>query len=67
MGVTVTQLYRKIDETRAYCFNVESSRGLSPKEMTRLRLILADGLLIETVQEAPVLSGASVAPPQALM
>ncbi|BHH85138.1 phosphoribosylformylglycinamidine synthase [Desulforhopalus sp. 52FAK] len=60
MGVTVTQLYRKIDETRAYCFNVESDRSLTPEEMTRLRLILADGLLVETVQEAPVLTGERV-------
>lgn len=57
MGVTVTQLYRRIDETRAFCFNVESSRSLTGDEMTRLRLILADGLLLDSVQESPVLTG----------
>ena len=57
MGVTVTQLYRKIDESRAYCFNIESHRSLTEDELIRLRLILADGLLVETVQQTPVLSG----------
>lgn len=57
MGVIVTQLYRKIDGSKAYCFNVESSRSLTPEEMKRLRLILADGLLVETVQEKPLLTG----------
>jgi phosphoribosylformylglycinamidine synthase len=57
MGVTVTQLYRKIDEDRAYCFHVESARSLTKEEMTCLRLILADGFLIDSVQEKPVLQG----------
>ncbi|TKB09891.1 phosphoribosylformylglycinamidine synthase [Desulforhopalus sp. IMCC35007] len=57
MGVKVTQLYRKIDENKAYCFNVESNRDLTQEEMIRLRLILAEGLLVETVQVEPVLSG----------
>ncbi|SDP29847.1 phosphoribosylformylglycinamidine synthase [Desulforhopalus singaporensis] len=57
MGVNITQLYRKIDETRAYCYNIESSRPLTPEEIRCLRLILADGFLVETVQETPVLSG----------
>ncbi|MFW2366596.1 MAG: phosphoribosylformylglycinamidine synthase [Desulforhopalus sp.] len=57
MSVTVTQLYRKIDEGRAYCFNVESTRSLSVEEMKCLRLILADGFLLDTVQTRPVLSG----------
>lgn len=60
MSVTVTQLYRKIDETKAYCFNVESSRALTEDEMTRLRLILADGLLVDTVRTTPILSGGRV-------
>jgi phosphoribosylformylglycinamidine synthase len=57
MGVKVTQLYRRIDENKAYCFNVESNRDLNQEEMIRLRLILAEGLLVETVQVEPVLSG----------
>ncbi len=60
MGVTVTQLYRKIDTNKAYCFNIESKRDLSAEEMRCLRLILADGFLLDTVQETPVLTGGRV-------
>ncbi|MGW8195019.1 MAG: phosphoribosylformylglycinamidine synthase [Desulforhopalus sp.] len=57
MGVTVTQLYRRIDEERAYCFNVESTRPLSAEEMRCLRLILAEGFLLESVRAEPILTG----------
>ncbi|TKB27167.1 phosphoribosylformylglycinamidine synthase [Desulfopila sp. IMCC35006] len=57
MGVTVTQLYRKIDDHKAYCFNIESIRPLTSEEMTCLRLILADGFLVDSVSDAPVLQG----------
>ncbi|CAG35433.1 phosphoribosylformylglycinamidine synthase [Desulfotalea psychrophila] len=57
MGVSVTQLYRRIDESRAYCFNVESSSSLTPEELNCLRLILAEGFLLETVSFEPVLVG----------
>ncbi len=57
MGPTVVQLYRAIDETRAYCFNVESTQPLTDREMQCLRLVLADGLLIETVSSSPLLTG----------
>ena len=60
MSVTVTQLYRKIDEHRAYCFNIESTRALTTEELTCLRLILADGFLSESVRDTPVLLGARV-------
>ncbi len=60
MGAPVTQLYQRIDESRAYCFNVESIKPLSDEEMTRLRLILADGFLLETVSLTPVLTGDKV-------
>ncbi len=60
MGVKITQLYRRIDENRAYCFNVESIRDLTEQEMNCLRLILADGLLLDTVQLQPVLQGERV-------
>ena len=53
MGVTVTQLYRNIDEDRAYCFNIESTRELSKEEITCLRLILADGFLPDSVSDTP--------------
>lgn len=57
MGVTVTQLYRKISEDRAYCFHIESSRELTQAETTCLRLILADGFLLDSVQNTPVPQG----------
>jgi phosphoribosylformylglycinamidine synthase len=57
MGSTVVQLYRAIDETRAYCFNVESKAPLSDQEMDCLRLILAEGFLKETVSTRPLLQG----------
>ncbi len=57
MGTMVTRLYRKINDQFAYCFNVESSRELSDEELERLRLILADGFLVETVSTQPVLEG----------
>lgn len=60
MGVLVTQLYRRIDESRAYCFNIESTRALTDDETKCLRLILADGLLLETVSAEPVLAGKRV-------
>lgn len=57
MGVKITQLYRKLDDNRAYCFNVESTRELTEQELTKLRLVLADGFLPETVSTKPVLGG----------
>lgn len=58
--MVVTQLYRKVNDTQAFCFNVESSRILTEKEMNRLRLLLADGFLMETVSAKPILTGPRV-------
>jgi len=60
MGVIVRQFYRKIDEGRAYCFNIESKRLLTVEEIHCLRLILADGFLLDTVSIEPVLQGKRV-------
>ncbi len=60
MGVAVTQLYRKIDNDRAYCFNIESTRKLTDQEMNCLRLILADGFLLDSVGDTPALQGERV-------
>ncbi len=60
MGVTVIQLYRKIDEGRVYCFNIASDRSLKEEEINCLRLILADGLLLESVSLEPILTGMRV-------
>jgi phosphoribosylformylglycinamidine synthase len=56
MGLMVTQLYRRVDESLEYCFNVESTRGLTEQELKHLRLVLADGFLLETVLSAPFLT-----------
>jgi len=60
MSSTVTQLYRKIEENRAFCFNIESSRPLTNEEIDRLRLILADGFLVDSVSTTPILTGGLV-------
>ena len=60
MGSRVVQLYRRIDEGRAYCFNVESTRQLTATELECLRLVLADGFLLETVSLTPLLLGERV-------
>lgn len=61
MGSMVTRLYRRVDEGLEYCFNVESTclsgEPLSEAELTRLRLVLADGFLLETVSPVPLLTG----------
>ncbi len=58
--MVVTQLYRRLDANRAYCFNVESSKTLTESEVNRLRLLLADGFLADTVSKEPVLTGGRV-------
>lgn len=57
MAAQVTRLYRQIDENHAYCFNVESNRALAGAELEKLRLLLADGFLLDTVSEEPILKG----------
>ena len=53
----VIQLFRRMEERSAYCFNIESSRPLTEDDIDFLRLLLADGFLVETVSREPVLSG----------
>lgn len=60
MGKYVKQLYRKLNEERGYCFNIESEEELSSEQLHCLKLILADGLLADTVCETPVLQGGRV-------
>ncbi|WP_028584169.1 phosphoribosylformylglycinamidine synthase [Desulfogranum mediterraneum] len=60
MGSVVTQFYRQVSETFAYCFNVESTAPLSAEQSQQLRLILADGFLADTVSSQPVLKGPRV-------
>ncbi len=60
MSSPVIQLHRQVKPDFAYCFNIESSRALTPAEVERLRLILADGFLLDTVTFAPQLVGERV-------
>ncbi len=60
MGTTVRQFYREINDSFAYCFNVETNRDLSAEETEKLRLLLAEGFLAATVRDIPVLSGSRV-------
>ena len=60
MSLIVSQLYRKIDENREYCFNIESSHPLSPDGQSRLQLILADGFMADSVTTTPLLVGERV-------
>jgi phosphoribosylformylglycinamidine synthase len=57
MSATVRRFYRKINDSFAYCFNVESSKPLTDQELEQLRLLLADGFLAETISTEPMLSG----------
>jgi phosphoribosylformylglycinamidine synthase len=57
MSLIVSQVYRKIDKNREYCFNIESSHPLSQEEQKRLRSILADGFSAGSVTDKPLLTG----------
>ena len=52
----ITRLHRRLDAARAYCFNIDSTRPLTNEELHRLRLLLADGFIAETVSLEPVLT-----------
>jgi phosphoribosylformylglycinamidine synthase len=56
----VTRLYRKTENNLEYCFNIGSSVELNNGELDHLRLILADGLLRETVTTDTSLSGSRI-------
>lgn len=60
MSSPVIQLHRQVKPDFAYCFNIASSRPLEDHEIERLRLILADGFLIDTVTSEPQLTGERV-------
>ena len=60
MGQSIKHLYRRVDAGREYCFNIALSEQLSEEELDCLRLILADGFLIETVSEEASLTGERV-------
>jgi len=57
METTVIWLYRKIDENREYCFNVETLAPLDKDELEKLHLLLAEGFLADTITFTPNLQG----------
>lgn len=57
MAQSVTHLYRLLDQDKEYCFNIASSEPLTGEELDCLRLILADGFLLDTVTDEPSLVG----------
>ncbi len=56
----VIQLHRQLREDFAYCYHIASERPLSPPELEQLRLLLAEGFLLDTVTLAPGLTGERV-------
>ena len=60
MELSITHLFRLIDQATEYCFNIACSGPLTEAERTCLRLILADGFLAETVSDTTRLSGERV-------
>ncbi len=60
MSAIVRQLYRQLDSHCELCFNIESTGPLPADELDKLRLILADGFLRETVTDTPALTGPRV-------
>jgi len=60
MQSAIIQLYRRLDESLEYCFNVESSRALAADEMKCLRLILAEGFLADSVSDSSELNGVNI-------
>ncbi|MFZ5758782.1 MAG: phosphoribosylformylglycinamidine synthase [Thermodesulfobacteriota bacterium] len=57
MEKTVCRLYRQVNATMEYCFNIETNVPLSEEELTQLRLLLADGFIAATVSRTPSLQG----------
>ena len=45
----IRHLYRQVNNEMEFCFNIESSAPLSDEEIGKLRHLLADGFIAETV------------------
>jgi phosphoribosylformylglycinamidine synthase len=60
MQPTVFHLYRRVDDTFEYCFNIQCDRELHDTESERLRLLLADGFMAGSISDIPTLHGDDV-------
>ena len=49
----ITHLYRQVNSQMEFCFNIETAEPLTDKEISRLRFLLADGFVQETVSTGP--------------
>jgi phosphoribosylformylglycinamidine synthase len=49
MGKNISQLFLQSKSDMEYCFNIESSTPLAAEELNQLRLLLADGFIVDTV------------------
>ena len=45
----IRHLYRQVNSEMEFCFNIESTEPLADGEISRLRFLLADGFIKETV------------------
>jgi phosphoribosylformylglycinamidine synthase len=46
----IKHLYRQIDDDKEFCFNIETTEPLHDDEISRLRFLLADGFIKDTVR-----------------
>jgi phosphoribosylformylglycinamidine synthase len=49
MGKSIRQLFLQTNNDMEYCFNIESSSPLTVEELTQLRLLLAEGFIVESI------------------
>lgn len=52
----IYHFFRKIDKNLEHCFNVQSSKELSQEELEKLKLLLADGFIAESIKQESGLS-----------
>jgi phosphoribosylformylglycinamidine synthase len=60
MGEVIRQLYQRVRGDVEHCYHVALSSPPSPAEWERLRLLLGDGFVPQTVSERPGLEGPGV-------
>lgn len=58
--MNVIQLYVKVRDDLEYCFNVGFEGSLVAENMIKLRTILSEGFVLETISMTPHFSGANV-------
>ena len=59
MTDTVRQLYLRVSDDFEHCFNIAASAPLAPADVEKLRQLLGDGFVSDSVVERPHLAGAA--------